>query len=186
MISDGTFENMLLMENGHSNADSVYAQLRRLAAAYLSEERRGHTLQPTALVNEAIVRLLACGGCGGMETGALIQAAARAMRHVLVDYARRHRAAKRAGGAGSARKDLRDDLRPQPGPDVDIMALDEALTRLGGVDPELLRIVELRFFGGLTEEQTARCLGVSSRTVTRAWRFARVWLARELSPGDST
>jgi RNA polymerase sigma factor (TIGR02999 family) len=184
MISDGTFESMFLMENGHPKADSVYAQLRRLAAAYLSDERRGHTLQPTALVNEAIVRLLACGECEGMETGELIQAAARAMRHVLVDYARRHHAAKR--GAGSAREELRDDLRPQPGPDVDIMALDEALTRLGGVDPELLRIIELRFFGGLTEEQTARCLGVSSRTVTRAWRFARVWLARELSPGDPT
>jgi RNA polymerase sigma factor (TIGR02999 family) len=176
---------MLLMDNGRSDAASTYAQLRRLAAAYLSGERPGHTLQPTALVNEAIVRLLVSGEAGAMETGALIQAAARAMRHVLVDHARRHHAAKRGGGSNARREELREDMTPQGAPGLDIMALDEALTRLGAVDPDLLRIIELRFFGGLTEEQTARCLGVSPRTVTRAWRFARVWLARELSPGDS-
>ncbi len=169
------------MDSGSSTPGSVYAQMHRLAAAYLRGERRAHTLQPTALVNEAVLRLLASGEADGMEARGLIQAAARAMRHVLVDSARRHRAAKRTGSA--VREELRDDLLPIPAPGLDLMALDEALVRLGEVDPELLQIVELRFFGGLTEEQAARCLGVSSRTVTRAWRFARLWLAHELSPG---
>ena len=147
-------------------APAVYGRLRRLAAAYLRRERRGHTLQPTALVNEAIIRLLG-EGSADLSGPSLIQAAARAMRHVLVDHARRRRAIKRGPG-GAMRLPLREDLLTEEGAGVDLLALDEALARLGDADAELLRVVELRFFGGLTEEQTARCLGVSTRTVTEA------------------
>jgi len=162
-------------------APAVYDHLRELASAYLRRERRAHTLQPTALVHEAIIRMLASEPPS--QGPALIQAAARAMRHVLVDHARRHGAAKR--NSGGERVPLDDSLRAEQGNGLDLLALDEALARLGEHDPELLRIVELRYFGGLTEEQTARCLGVSARTVTRAWRFARVWLADALAPGDA-
>jgi RNA polymerase sigma factor (TIGR02999 family) len=162
-------------------APATYAHLRELAAAYLRRERRSHTLQPTALVHEAIIRLLASDSSA--TGGALVQAAARAMRHVLVDHARRHGAVKRGPGTAE-RLPLDATLVEHAEGGPDLLALDEALGRLGTHDRELLAIVELRFFGGLTEEQTARCLGVSTRTVTRGWRFARLWLARELAGGE--
>lgn len=167
-----------------AGSEQVYTRLRELAAGYLRRERAGHTLQPTALVHEAFIRLLSSGGIGGMTGRELFCAAARAMRHVLVDSARRHRTLKRTPGPPSATLPPIDDIVAATGlSGVDVIALDQALEHLGQFDPELLTMVELRFFGGLTEEQTARHLGVSTRTVTRSWRFARAWLASQIERG---
>jgi RNA polymerase sigma factor (TIGR02999 family) len=157
----------------------VYAELRRVAAAYLRRERPGYTLQPTALVNEAYVRL--AGQHPRFQNRAHFCAiAANAMRQILVERARARNARKRGGGA--ARITLDEGLAPAPTPTVDLPALDEALTRLAGLDPQQARIVELRFFGGLSVEETAEALGVSPATVKRHWSVARAWLARELEP----
>jgi RNA polymerase sigma factor (TIGR02999 family) len=163
--------------------DQVYGRLHELAAGYLRRERAGHTLQPTALVHEAFLRLLSSGGIGGMSGRELFCAAARAMRHVLVDSARRHRAAKRTPQGSGIRTPLDGVVAAYEQSGTDLVALDEALQRLALLDPELLTMVELRFFGGLTEEQTARHLGVSARTVARSWKFARAWLASQLNGG---
>ena len=159
--------------------EQVYSRLRELAAGYLRRERAGHTLQPTALVHEAFVRLLSSGGIGGLNGRELFCIAARAMRHILVDSARSRRAVKRTP-AGVAIPQPEEVVGPEPAGATDLLALDEALERLGQMDPELLTLVELRFFGGLTEEQTARHLGISARTVGRSWRFAGAWLAAQL------
>ena len=155
----------------------VYAELRRVAAAYLRRERPGQTLQPTALVNEAYVRL--AGQHPRFENRAHFCAiAANAMRQILIERARARGARKRGGGA--ARITLDERLAAAPEAPVDLEALDEALTRLAALDAEQARIVELRFFGGLTVEETADALGVSPATVKRHWTVARAWLAREL------
>lgn len=157
----------------------VYAELRRVAAAYLRRERPGQTLQPTALVNEAYLRL--AGQHPQFQNRAHFCAiAANAMRQILVERARARHALKRGGGA--ARITLNEGLAASPEPVVDVAALDEALTRLAALDPEQARIVELRFFGGLTVEETAEAIGVSPATVKRHWAVARAWLARELAP----
>ena len=158
----------------------VYAELRRLAAAYLRRERPGQTLQPTALVNEAYVRLV--GQHPRFQNRAHFCAiAANAMRQILVERARARHAQKRGGGA--ARVTLDEGLVRSPEPTVDLQALDEALTRLTALDPQQARIVELRFFGGLTVEETAEALAISPATVKRHWSVARAWLARELDLG---
>jgi RNA polymerase sigma-70 factor, ECF subfamily len=155
----------------------VYAELRRVAAAYLRRERPGQTLQPTALVNEAYVRL--AGQHPRFQNRAHFCAiAANAMRQILVERARARHAQKRGGGA--ARVTLDEGLARAPEPPVDLGALDQALTRLAALDPQQARIVELRFFGGLSVEETAEALGVSPATVKRHWSVARAWLAREL------
>lgn len=157
----------------------VYAELRRVAAAYLRRERPGQTLQPTALVNEAYLRL--AGQHPRFQNRAHFCAiAANAMRQILVERARAKHAQKRGGGA--PRITLNEALAANPEPPVDIAALDEALTRLAALDPEQARIVELRFFGGLSVEETAEALGVSPATIKRHWAVARAWLARELAP----
>jgi RNA polymerase sigma factor (TIGR02999 family) len=158
--------------------DQQYSRLRALAAAYIARERRPHTLQPTALVHEGLARVLRSPGRVPGESAALLLAVARAMRLVLVDHARRRCAEKR--GHGCTRIPL-DHLRaPEGGDALDLVALDAALERLAVKDPALARIVELRFFGGLTEPEIATLDGVSTRTITRAWAFARLWLAREI------
>lgn len=174
--------------NSAGDPSQVYVRLRELAAGYLRRERPGHTLQPTALVHEAFLRLLSSGGVGGMSGRDLFCAAARAMRHVLVDSARRHRAVKRGAGtpANSQRVPLDEVVSLYEESGTDLVALDEALERLGEIDPELLTMVELRFFGGLTEEQAARHLGVSTRTIGRSWQFARAWLAAQLGGRKDT
>ncbi|HSL21938.1 MAG TPA: sigma-70 family RNA polymerase sigma factor [Vicinamibacterales bacterium] len=155
----------------------VYAELRRVAAAYLRRERPGQTLQPTALVNEAYVRL--AGQHPRFQNRAHFCAiAANAMRQILVERARARGAQKRGGGA--PRITLNEQLAASPEPPVDLQALDEALTRLAALDAQQARIVELRFFGGLSVEETAEALGVSPATVKRHWAVARAWLAREL------
>jgi len=160
----------------------VYEELRSLAASYLAGERVGHTLQPTALVNEAYLRLV--GHAGGEELAwdsraHFFGAASRAIRRILTDHARGRGREKRGGARARVPLESVDLSSPEPG--VDLVGLDESLTRLAALDAQKARVVECRFYGGLTEEQTARVLGVSPSTVTRDWRFARSWLRRDLA-----
>ena len=157
----------------------VYAELRQLADHYLQHERNGHTLQPTALVHEAYLRLAQQSGAGFNNRVHFYGAAATVMRRILVDHARRRLALKR--GAGLAPIELNDALAAGIDLQVDFIALDEALTRFAAHSPAPARVVELRYFGGLTVDETATLLGVAPVTVKRQWAFARAWLHRELT-----
>jgi RNA polymerase sigma factor (TIGR02999 family) len=160
----------------------VYADLRRLAQVYLRREAPGHTLQPTALVHEACLRLIGNAGASPprLESGAhLIGVAARLMRQILVNHAHRRRTLRRGGDR--RRLDLDPAMAVFEERAVDLVALDEALERLSGLDPRQARIVEMRFFGAMTVEETARALDTSVRTVERDWTMARAWLSRELA-----
>jgi len=161
----------------------VYQELRRLAAHYLRGERANHTLQPTALVNEAYLCLAKQDGVRWQNRAHFLAIAANTMRRVLVDYARERGAVKRGGDR--KRVTLRSSIALDDR-DVDILALDEALQKLSGFDPEGARVVELRFFGGLTVEETAEAIGVSPATVKRTWTAAKAWLYRELSARHGT
>ena len=152
----------------------VYEELRRLAARKLSRERPGHTLQATALVHEAYLRLVGHEAQGWKSRTHFLAAAAEAMRRILVDEARRRNCRKRPGGR--RRVDLEEQSLPLAGPSEDILALDEALTALAEVDPIKADLVKLRYFAGLTLEQAAAALGLSATTAKRDWRFARAWL----------
>jgi RNA polymerase sigma-70 factor (ECF subfamily) len=156
----------------------VYAELRRVAARYIGRERPGHTLQATALVNEAFVRLINEKARGFENRAHFVAIAALSMRQILVERARRHRAAKRGGAP--RRVTLDDAMLPDGGTPIDVLALDEALTRLAALDATQARIVELRYFGGLTIEETAAALHSSPATVKREWAMARAWLKKEL------
>ena len=151
----------------------VYAELHRRAAAYLRHERRDHTLQPTALVNEAYLRLVD-QRAAWQNRGQFLGVAAQMMRRVLVDHARRGRMAKRSGKW--LRVTLHESVAEVAGPDVEILDLDRALTRLAAFDPRKSEIADLRFFGGLSLEETAGVLGLSVATVERDWQAARAWL----------
>lgn len=157
----------------------VYEELRRLAAAALRRERTDHTLQPTALVHEAFLRLAETPGASWENRAHFVAIAARVMRRVLVDHARGRNALKR--GNGEIRVPIDDVDVPAVGQDVDLVALDDALARLALLDERQARIVELRFFGGLSVPETAALIGASERTVKRDWQVARAWLTRELS-----
>ncbi len=164
--------------------DSVIAELRALAAKYLAGERPGHTLQPTALVHEAFLRLTGSPGVPA-DRSEFIALAATSMRRVLVDHARARRAAKRGGDRRRAPPLALDGAAAKwDQPQVDLLALDEALEKLAALDPRQARIVELRFFGGLGVEAAAQVLGVSTRTVEADWRMARAWLRRELERAE--
>lgn len=154
----------------------VYPELRRLAQQRVRRERVGHTLQPTALVHEAYLRL-AGGDVDWQDRAHFFAVAAQTMRRILVDHAR-SRLAKKRGGDG--RQSLLVTAAVTEPRSVELLDLDEALTRLSQVDPERARVVELRFFGGLTIEETAEALGRSPATIKRDWNFARVFLHREL------
>jgi len=169
--------------NGASDRlmEVVYQELRELAARRLRGERPGHTLQPTALVHEAFLRLAERPDVRWSGRTHFFRAAALQMRRVLVDHARARNRAKRAGGL--LRVTLTDDLAATP-PEVDILALDEALARLDRRSAQDRTIVELKFFAGMTEEEIAAALGISDRTVRRRWTFARAWLLRELETGS--
>ena len=156
----------------------VYDELHKLAYLYLRRERNNHTLQPTALVNEAYVKLVQQENLGWQNRAQFFGLAAKLMRNILVDHARRHKAAKRGGE--QFRLSLSDADRLSNNPDIDMVELDEALTELESTYPEHSRIVELRFFGGLTIEETAEVLSVSHATVEREWAFARAWLRRKI------
>jgi RNA polymerase sigma factor (TIGR02999 family) len=158
----------------------VFDELRRLAASYLRRERAGHTLQPTALVNEAYLRLVDQEGAQWQNRAHFFGIAANLMRQILVDHARQRSADKR-GGSQLQRLSLTQAERLVKQEELDVLALNEALERLSEFDPQQARIVELKFFGGLTIEETAEVLGVSHATVEREWKLARAWLRRELS-----
>jgi RNA polymerase sigma factor (TIGR02999 family) len=159
---------------------AVYYDLRRLARQYLRQYRRNQTLQPTALVHEAYLRL---SGHQAVPEDRIhfIGVAAQAMRWICVDYERRRKAAKRGSGATRVMLDEAVALRE---PDVDLLALNEALERLTTLDAKQGQIVELRYFGGLSIEETATFLGISVATAKRGWASARAWLLRELSTRD--
>jgi RNA polymerase sigma factor (TIGR02999 family) len=159
-------------------APIVYDELRQLAAAQLRRERPGHTLQPTALVNEAYLRLLGAAQPPWGNRGAFFGAAAQAMHRILIDHARKRMRQKRGGGAvpvSLSRAGPTSWDEPER-----LLALDEALRRLVEVDARSAEVIKLRYFGGLSIAQTAEALGVSERTVKREWSFARAWLRHEL------
>ena len=157
----------------------VYAELRRIAAREMRREKPGRTLQTTALVHEAYLRLLKDASLSFENRAHFLGIAARAMREILIEHARARVARKRGGGA--ERLTLDDLLAPVPSPSIDVLALDEALQRLARLDERHARVVELRYFGGLTVEETAAALGLSPATVKRAWTLSRAWLYRELT-----
>ncbi len=158
---------------------AIYAELHRQAALAMRREAAGHTLGATALVHEAYLRLAAQAGGAGQSRTQFLAAAAHLMRQILVDHARARQAAKRGGGAVCVTLDDRANVAA-PDATADVLALHEALDRLAAFDPSQARLVELRYFGGLTLEETAAALGVSPATVKREWAVARAWLRREL------
>jgi RNA polymerase sigma factor (TIGR02999 family) len=160
---------------------ALYDRLRRLATRLMSEERPGHTLQPTALVHEAYLRLVDLSRIRWREKNHFYAMAARQMRRVLRDHARRRRAKKRGGGAWNVM--LTEGMAVDSGQLLDILALDEALDRLARRRSRQSRVAEFRIFGGMEIKEIACVLQVSERTVTDDWQYARVWLARELSAG---
>ena len=159
----------------------VEVELRRLAGAYMRRERREHTLQTTALINEAFLRLTDARRVRWQDRAHFLGISARLMRRVLVDHAR-HRGYRKRGG-GAQRVTLHEELVMPPDPALDVVALDRALDALAKVDFRKSRTIELRFFGGLSVEETAEVLQVSPDTVKRDWRLAKLWLLRELE-GD--
>lgn len=156
----------------------VYDELHRVAEGYMERQRRGHTLQPTALVNEALLRLVEGDDVAWESRGHFVAVAARAMRFALVDHARRRSAEKRGGE--SQKVPLDDAVAWFEEQTIDVLGLDDALGKLGELDEELARIVELRFFAGLTTDEVARALESSRPTIERRWRVARAWLQRYL------
>ena len=160
----------------------VYAELRRLARYRMRKEQPGQTLNPTALVHEAYIRLVADEAVNWDGRSHFFAAAAEAMRRILIENARRRKTLKRGGEM--AQRELADDDAIVHFDDVDeLLDLDAAITKLATVEPELAKLVELRYFAGLPVEETAQALGVSARTVKRNWAFARAWLGREMNQG---
>jgi RNA polymerase sigma factor (TIGR02999 family) len=159
----------------------VYDELRRLAHRYMSGESAGHTLQTTALVNEAYLRLIEARNVDWQNRAQFFAISAQLMRRVLVDFVRARGYQKRGGGA--AHVSLSEALEVSLERGTELIALDDALTALAALDPRAGRVVELRFFGGLSVEETAEVLKVSPKTVKRDWNWAKAWLARELSGG---
>ena len=159
----------------------VYSELHRLAAAYMRRERPDHTLQATALINEAYLRLSKDNGEWNSREH-FIGMAANVMRHVLVDYARAHKAQQRDGGL--KRVEMQEDFAISTDKLEELVSLDEALRCLESQHPRQAKVVELRYFGGLSMEQIASLLGVSERSVKRDWSLARIWLFRELQQGS--
>ncbi len=156
----------------------VYDELHRLASRYLRHERPGHTLQTTALVHEAYLKLVDERNANWQNRVHFFAAAAQVMRHVLVDYARSRRASKRGGDY--CRLSLDEARISSEEKDADLLALNDALNNLAAIDPQQSRVVELRVFGGLTVEETAEALGISPRTVKREWSMAKAWLHKQI------
>jgi RNA polymerase sigma factor (TIGR02999 family) len=180
----------LLADFRHGDRDAlerlmplVYGELRRLAAYHLRGERSGHTLQPTALVHEAYMRLAVRSELHVRDRAHFFALAAQVMRHVLVDHARGRLRGKRGGGQTMVALD--DALAVHERRDADLLALDDALSELSRLSPQQARIVELRFFGGLSLEETAETLGIAVARVRSDWTIARTWLHRELAKGDT-
>jgi RNA polymerase sigma factor (TIGR02999 family) len=185
VTAPATFSELLAAsERGDPEASKrlmalVYDELRALASSYARNQPANHTLQPTAVVHEALAKLLESGADRWESRAHFFAVAARAMRQVLTDHARAKRTQKR-GGDALERVTLDTDRVAQAPLDVDVIALDDALSELAGYDERKHRVVELRYFGGLTIEETASVLGVSTTTVESEWRAARAWLAQRL------
>jgi RNA polymerase sigma factor (TIGR02999 family) len=158
----------------------VYGELRKLARYHLRQQRPNHTLQTTALVHEAYLRLAQEKSLAVQNRTHLLSIAAQLMRWILVDYERGRRTEKRGAGATRLTLDASVDVPQAGNADVDLLALDEALGRLSKLDPQQSEIIELRYFGGLSIEDTAEVLGISPATVKRSWSSARAWLLREI------
>lgn len=176
----------LLIEWRNGNQDAferlfplVYDELRKIAKRYMSRESSGHTLQTEALVNEAYLRLVRQQGVDWKNRAHFFAISAQIMRHLLVDHARSHNYAKRGGGA--IQISLNEGLAVSKEKSIDLLALDEALSRLEKMDERKNRIVELRYFAGLSSEETAEVLGISEITVKREWLKAKAWLFREIT-----
>jgi len=186
-MSSPTNVTQMLLEWRGGNEDAlerlmpmVYDELRRLAGHYMKSERKGHTLQATALVNEAYIRLVDMK-VSWQDRAHFFAVAARLMRRMLVDHARAHHRAKREGDA--VKVTLGEALEVSSGPASNVLAVDEALTRLAEFDPRKSEILELRYFGGLNNEEVAEALNISRATVQRDLRLAKTWLMRELKRG---
>jgi RNA polymerase sigma factor (TIGR02999 family) len=176
----------LLYELKRGNRDAegqliplVYGELRRIAAAYMRRESSAHSLQPTVLVHEAYLRLTGIKELDWQSRSHFFAIAATIMRRILVDHARANRARKR--GQGWDEISLNEAILPSPQRAPEILALDEALSRLSALDARQAKVVELRFFAGMDEQEAGEVLGISSRTVKRDWRIAKAWLFKELS-----
>jgi RNA polymerase sigma factor (TIGR02999 family) len=170
-------------EAGEELLPLVYEELRREAARHLRRERRDHTLRPTALVHEAFLRLVGQRGAAWKSRHQFFAVAARMMRRILVDHARSRARAKRAGGWRRVSLDQVGPLSVKAAPEVDLLQLEEALVELQAIDPRRGRLVELRFFAGLSVDDTAAVLEVSPSTVDRDWRLAKAWLYRRIQEG---
>ncbi len=162
----------------------IYEELHRLARHHMAPQSAAHTLQPTALLHEAWMRLAGSASPDWQDREHFLSFASRVMRNVLIDHARRRSRAKRGGDRERVPLDMALDQYEVQG--VDVLALDEALASLGEQDPQLMRLVELRFFGGLTMEETARVLETSLSSVERSWRLARIWLRDALGGADES
>ena len=169
-------------EGNRASADRllslVYDELRKIAGQYLRKEKSDHTLQPTALVHEAYIKLIDISDISWQDRAHFFAVSANIMRHILVDHARAKLAEKRGGDAHRISLEDADSLSSEP--DIDLLAVDEALNELAKFDEQQSRIVELRFFGGLTIEETAHVAGISPATVKREWAMAKAWLHRKL------
>ena len=163
--------------------EAVYPELKRLARSQLRRERGGHTLQPTALVNEAFVKLFGTARINWQNRAQFFAIAANQMRRILIDYARQARAGKRGGGDVKVTLSAAEGLGHNR--QEDVLAIDEALTKLEALNARASKVVELRFFGGLDENEAAEVLGISPATLRRDWRFARAWLFSQLSTSAS-
>jgi len=161
----------------------VYQELYRLARRYMAKERTGHTLSPTALVNEAYLRLVDSAQVSWQNRAHFLAVSAQLMRRILVDWARSRQARKR--GADLRLPEFQEALAAAAGPGADLVAVDDALKALAAVDPRKSHVVELRFFGGLSAKETGEVLKVSPETVLRDWKLARSWLRRELTRDNS-
>ena len=164
-------------------APLVYAELHRLAEFAMQRESAGHTLQPTELVHEAFLRLIGQRNVSWQNRSQFYGIAAQAIRRILIDHARRRQTAKRDHGI---RVTLDESIGNAPGRDIDLIALDDALEQLAALDPRQARVVELRYFGGLTVEETAEAIDASPATVKRDWTFARAFLLRQLDDSATT
>jgi RNA polymerase sigma-70 factor (ECF subfamily) len=184
-VADAANITDLLLQLGSGNPDAMarltpllYRELRRLAANYMRRERPDHTLQPTALVHEAYLRLVGQSDRNWQNRAHFFGAAARAMRTILIDHAKANLARKRGGG--QVHFELNDALAaPAPEPQI-VLALDDALKRLEEIDQRASRVVELRWFVGLSVDEAAHAMGISEKTVRREWNFAKAWLQAEL------
>ena len=183
--ADAAGLTQLLIDAGNGDNDSlnrvlppIYDELRRLAGSYMRRERPDHTLQPTALVHEAYLRLIDQRRADWKNRAQFFGLAANMMRRILVNHARDRVAGKRGGSSPRVTLSMAEGLEQ---PVVDVMAVDEALEKLAGLDPRKTRIVEFKFFSGLTTEEIAEVLGLSSATVEREWKFARAWLFNALN-----